>query len=167
MIRIIGNDGLYSINDLGCGYGAFYDYLRARNDRFRYLGCDVSNQMIEAARQRHSECENARYVVSAEPPEVADYGVASGVFNVRLDLTASEWKNHIEQTLDMLDRTSRLGFAFNCLTSYSDHDRMRDYLYYADPCLLFDYCKKKYSRNVALLHDYNLYEFTLLIRKNP
>jgi hypothetical protein len=43
---------------------------------------------------------------------------------------------------------------------------MRDNLYYADPFLLFDYCKKTYSRNVALLRDYGLYEFTLLIRKS-
>jgi hypothetical protein len=57
------------------------------------------------------------------------------------------------------------GFAFNCLTSYSDAERKRDYLYYADPCALFDLCKRRYSRNVALLHDYGLYEFTLLVRK--
>ncbi len=67
--------------------------------------------------------------------------------------------------LDVLDRTSRSGFAFNCLTSYSDADKMREYLYYADPCALFDLCKRRYSRNVALLHDYGLYEFTILVRK--
>src|SRR5947207_13544351 len=50
LIRIVANEDLYSINDLGCGYGAFYDYLRAQSYRFRYLGCDVSSQMIEAAR---------------------------------------------------------------------------------------------------------------------
>jgi hypothetical protein len=72
---------------------------------------------------------------------------------------------NVEETLDALDRTSRSGFAFNCLTSYSDADKMRDYLYYADPCALFDLCKKRYSRNVAILHDYDLYEFTILVRK--
>ena len=43
---------------------------------------------------------------------------------------------------------------------------MRPYLYYADPLFLFDYCKKKYSKSVALLHDYGLYEFTILVRKD-
>jgi len=57
------------------------------------------------------------------------------------------------------------GFSFNCLTSYSDDDKMKDYLYYANPMELFDLCKRKYSRNVALLHDYDLYEFTILVRK--
>ena len=39
-------------------------------------------------------------------------------------------------------------------------------LYYADPCALFDYCKRSFSRNVALLHDYEIYDFTLLVRKS-
>jgi hypothetical protein len=42
---------------------------------------------------------------------------------------------------------------------------MQDYLYYADPRVLFDHCKTRYSKNVALLHDYGLYEFTILVRK--
>ena len=50
------------------------------------------------------------------------------------------------------------------LTSYSDPDRMRPDLYYGDPCRLFDHCKRRYSRHVALLHDYGLYEFTILVR---
>ncbi|KAQ37574.1 hypothetical protein AJ39_03274, partial [Mycobacterium tuberculosis MD14844] len=60
---------------------------------------------------------------------------------------------------------SRRGFSFNCLTSYSDASKMRDDLYYADPCALFDLCKRRYSKSVALLHDYGLYEFTILVRK--
>ncbi|MGR9969871.1 hypothetical protein ACUOIB_23760, partial [Escherichia coli] len=72
----------------------------------------------------------------------------------------------LQETLDSLDRFSRRGFSFNCLTSYSDEDRKRDYLYYADPCQLFDLCKRRYSRQVALLHDYGLYEFTILVRKD-
>jgi hypothetical protein len=98
---------------------------------------------------------------------VSDYGVASGIFNVRLGRTDAEWQAYIEHMLDQLDRTSRLGFSFNCLTSYSDADRMRPDLYYADPCRLFDFCKRRYARNVALLHDYGLYEFTMLVRKEP
>ena len=56
-------------------------------------------------------------------------------------------------------------FAFNVLTSYADPDRMRPDLYYADPCFLFDYCQRRYSRWVAILHDYGLYEFTVVVRK--
>ena len=40
-------------------------------------------------------------------------------------------------TLDEFARLSRLGFAFNVLTRYSDADRRRPDLYYANPLALF------------------------------
>lgn len=157
----------FSINDLGCGYGALFDFLTNKNEAFSYSGIDVSESMIKAATERHKDKPQARFVLSNEPDRVADFGVASGVFNVRMDRSDSEWLSYLEATLDVLDRTSRVGFAFNCLTSYSDKEKMRDTLYYANPCALFDLCKRRYSRNVALLHDYGLYEFTILVRKQP
>lgn len=165
--KVIGVSLGFSLNDLGCGYGALFDYLQSRYGNFTYNGCDVSASMIRAAQNRHADSPNARFVCAAKPPETEDYGIASGIFNVRLGRNDAEWRDYLEDTLDGLDRTSRRGFAFNCLTSYSDADKMRDHLYYADPCALFDFCKRRYSRYVALLHDYGLYEFTILVRKHP
>lgn len=165
LCKIVNTRGHFSINDLGCGYGALYDFLSDEFDNFSYSGVDVSDSMICAAQHRYKDKKQASFVASSEPDRVADYGVASGIFNVRLDRVDEEWRLYLEAMLDVLDRTSSKGFAFNCLTSYSDADKMRDYLYYADPCVLFNLCKRKYSRNVALLHDYGLYEFTILVRK--
>ena len=165
--RIIDTENYFSINDLGCGYGALYDFLSRQKKEFTYLGIDISSCMVLAAQQRYKEKPEARFVLGSEPDQLADYSVASGIFNVRMDRSDVEWQSYLEATLDILDRTTRLGFAFNCLTSYSDTDKMRDYLYYADPCVLFDLCKRRFSRNVALLHDYGLYEFTILVRKQP
>lgn len=167
LCKIIDAPGPFSINDLGCGYGALYDYLAKEHADFSYLGVDVSDGMVQAATQRHQGNAQARFILASEPDQVADYGVASGILNVRMGRSDAEWRGYLEDALDVLDRTSRLGFAFNCLTSYSDADKMRDYLYYADPCTLFDICKRRYARNVALLHDYKLYEFTILVRKSP
>lgn len=165
LYKIIGTSNHFTINDLGCGYGAFYDFLSNRHDFFSYSGVDVSESMIRAAEQRYQDKPQVRFVLSSEPDQLADFGVASGIFNVRLGRSDAEWQSYLEATLDKIDQTSRIGFAFNCLTSYSDLDKMRDYLHYADPCVLFDLCKRRYSRNVALLHDYGLYEFTILVRK--
>jgi len=38
-------------------------------------------------------------------------------------------------------------------------------LYYADPIFLFEHCRRTFSRFVSLIHDYPLYEFTILVRK--
>lgn len=155
----------FSLNDLGCGYGALLDYLIDKYDAFSYLGLDISKEMIEAAHSRHVEKSLARFIVSSKPDVVADYSIASGIFNVRLGRTDEEWYEYLIASLDTLNQTSLNGFSFNCLTSYSDEHKKRDYLYYADPCVLFDLCKKRYSNQVALLHDYGLYEFTILVRK--
>jgi cyclopropane fatty-acyl-phospholipid synthase-like methyltransferase len=167
LCKIIDGRSQFSLNDLGCGYGALHDFLASRFLGFSYSGIDVSESMIRSAEQRYQGMPQVRFVVSSEPAGVADYGVASGIFNVRLGRTDAEWRRYVEATLDILERTSRIGFSFNCLTSYSDAEKMRDYLYYADPCALFDLCKRRYSRSVALLHDYGLYEFTILVRKAP
>lgn len=155
----------FTLNDLGCGYGALLDFLADDHRLAAYCGVDLCADMIAAARDRHAARTRANFVTATAPPTIADYGVASGIFNVRMDIDDERWFRHIETTLDALNATSRHGFAFNCLTSWSDSDRMRDYLYYADPCRLFDLCKRRYSRHVALLHDYGLYEFTVLVRK--
>ena len=166
LCKIIDRPGPCSINDLGCGYGALLDFLNARYENCVYYGCDVSSDMVQAATKRHAGNPNATFAVAAEPVLTADYGIASGIFNVRLKQSDDQWRNHVQVVLDALDRTSKKGFAFNCLTSYSDTDKMRDYLFYADPCAMFDLCKRRYSRHVALLHDYGLYEFTILVRKS-
>ncbi len=165
LCKLIDTSSPFSINDLGCGYGALYDFLASKQKQFTYNGIDVSEKMILTAINRYKDKSNARFIVSSEPDKQQDYSLASGIFNVRMNRSDDEWLSYIKDTLDLLDRNSRLGFAFNCLTSYSDKDKMRDYLYYADPGALFDLCKRRYSRNIALLHDYGLYEFTILVRK--
>lgn len=166
LLKIIQKPGAISLNDLGCGYGALLDFLQLRCTDFNYQGVDVSSEMVDAAKARHGHVAGASFVVGARPLGMADYGVASGIFNVRLGRSDAEWWDYLRDTLDVLNETSHEGFSFNCLTSYSDAEKMRDYLYYANPGQLFDLCKKRYSRHVALLHDYGLYEFTILVRKN-
>jgi SAM-dependent methyltransferase len=165
LCKIINPREDFSICDVGCGYGALYEFLSNAYETFSYTGIDVSADMVQAAMERFERAKHAKFVVASGTTHCSDYSVASGIFNVRLERSDAEWRTYIEETLDILDKSSRKGFSFNCLTSYSDKEKMRDYLYYADPLWAFDFCKRRYSRNVALLHDYDLYEFTILVRK--
>jgi hypothetical protein len=94
-----------------------------------------------------------------------DYVISSGIFNVKLALNSDDWINYIINTLHDFDSLSHKGFAFNALTSYSDVEYMRENLYYTDPLFIFDYCKRNFSHSVSLLHDYGLYEFTIIVKK--
>jgi SAM-dependent methyltransferase len=149
--------------DYGCGYGALADRLLMEGRHFRYVGFDLCTPMIERARAtvRDPRCS---FTDDESALPLVDYTVASGIFNIRLDTPEDTWREHVFGTLDRLARQSRKGFAFNMLTRYADRDKLRDYLYYADPGELFRLCKERWSRNVALAHDYDLYEFTIFVR---
>jgi SAM-dependent methyltransferase len=165
LVRVCGTEADFQVNDIGCGYGAFFDYLRSLGRKCDYLGVDISEAMIGKAEALHAGQPGCRFLAGQHADRQADYTVASGIFSVRLSAGDGEWHAHLLRTLDEMDAGSRRGFAFNCLTKYSDAEHMKDYLFYADPCELFDFCKKRFSRNVAVLHDYGLYEFTILVRK--
>ena len=166
LLKIRDAPSSFSINDYGCGYGALAAYLARSGDDYRYTGFDISERMLERAQEALAGDDRSRFVAEEQALEPADYTVASGIFNVKLAAGVEEWEEHVRATLARLDDLSRRGFAFNMLTSYSDPERMRPDLYYADPRVVFDHCKRAFSRWVALLHDYGLYEFTILVRKD-
>lgn len=165
LLRVCGSEGELRVNDIGCGYGALLDYLRLLGKRCDYLGVDISEAMIAKAETLHRGQPDCRFLAGERADRQADYTVASGIFNVRLSAGEGDWRAHMLRSLEEMHAGSRLGFAFNCLTKYSDPALMKDYLFYADPGELFDRCKTRFSRNVALLHDYGLYEFTIIVRK--
>ena len=119
--------------------------------------------MIELARA-NTHLETARFTTELNELQAADFTVACGVFNLRLDVPDDDWLEFVKSQIDVVSELSTRGFGFNLLTSYSDLDRRRPDLYYADPLVLFDYCKRKFSRDVALLHDYGEWEFTIWVR---
>jgi cyclopropane fatty-acyl-phospholipid synthase-like methyltransferase len=152
----------FSLCDFGCGYGAFYDYLKQKYPQFDYLGLDISSTMLEHAKKMYPQGE---YVLASEIPRQVDYVVASGIFNLSLTHDKHSWSDYVRSVLDHFNQMTTRGFAFNCLTSFSDKEYMKENLYYANPGEMFNLCKEAYSKNVALLHDYELYEFTILVRK--
>jgi cyclopropane fatty-acyl-phospholipid synthase-like methyltransferase len=161
--RLFADDPDGTILDFGCGYGALAAYLRQSGHAGAYVGFDLSERMVAEA-TRTFALRDCRYTTELASLEPSDYVVASGVFNVKLRTPAAEWRLYLQETLRTMRSLARRGLAFNALTSYSDADRQRPDLYYADPLDLFDYCKRHISPSVALLHDYPLHEFTILAR---
>jgi SAM-dependent methyltransferase len=110
----------FTVNDYGCGYGALAVYLHENRYLFRYCGFDISSQMIARARALHSAMSAVAFVNEESGLPQADYTVASGLFNVKLDTSAMDWEAYMLQTLEAINSLSEKGFAFNVLTKYSD-----------------------------------------------
>ena len=169
LVRVIEKKSAFSINDLGCGTGKLYDYLISRHFvPTLYHGYDILEEMIDAARQRLPRGTEIKLkkIHSAKEIEESDYSIASGIFNVKYEAPEFEWLHYVLSTIEQMHLKSKRGFAFNLLTKYSDKEFMQSYLYYADPLFLFDYCKRNFAKNIALLHDYGQYDFTIMVKKD-
>ena len=166
-LRLLGDERDASILDLGCGYGDFLGFLRASGFSGSYTGYDISMDMIIAAQRRHGEGADRRWCVGAIPSETSDYAIASGILNVKGDTPIDVWAGYVRDTIDVLACAGRRGFAFNILTLSSDPALRRPNLYYADPVQMLSYCLTRFGRSVALLQDYGLWEFTILVRYPP
>jgi hypothetical protein len=164
LLRVVEADRPFTINDWGCGYAALVDHLEATGATFSYHGYDVSEAMVAAARERLGDTPGRTVTTDPSQLPVADYTVASGIFNVLAGTPPGDWGHYVRATVEAMAALSRRAIAFNMLTSYSDPERMTAELHYADPCEVFDWCKRTLSRHVALLHDYGLWEFTVLVR---
>jgi SAM-dependent methyltransferase len=164
LLQVAQDSGDASVNDYGCGYGALVDYLVATGRPFSYRGFDVCESMIQAARARHAGVARCSFTPQRSELASADYTVASGIFNVTLGHADDAWHDYVVQTLTAMAAVSSRGFAFNMLSTYSDPPKRRRDLFYGDPTRMFDLCKRRFSSRVALLHDYPLYEFTIIVR---
>lgn len=168
LVKVIDPSRPFSVIDYGCGYGALFDFLNRKGWRFEYYGIDLLEKMVQAGREAHKDFPNAHFTTSESGVPAADYLLAGAIFNIKLEESYEDWQSFTCETLQRMNALCSKGFAFNMLTKYSDADRMaqRPDLFYGDPLFFFDFCKRNFSRNVALLHDYGLYDFTILVRKD-
>jgi hypothetical protein len=160
-------DAHFSLLDYGCGYGALLQHLLANSWEIdRYVGFDLLPEMVTAGQKLFRDRTNiAKFTGDRAALSPADYVICTGMLNVKQGADPSGWQAYVFKALDHMWSLAKKGLAFNMLTSYSEPEKMRPDLFYGDPCLLFDYCKRSYSRQVALLHDYGLWEFTVLVRR--
>ena len=166
LIKVIDASKKYSLLDFGSGFGAMYDYLLRLGHDLHYIGYDIAVPMVEKGCELHPDNPDCWFTTHIEEVPVADYSALCGTFNMKLDTDIDAWTEIVIECLHQMNEHSQKGFSFNMLTKYSDADKMRPDLYYGDPLFFFDYCKRNFSKNVALLHDYKLYDFTILVRKD-
>ncbi|QTD45172.1 methyltransferase domain-containing protein [Ottowia testudinis] len=156
-----------SLNDVGCGYGALRTLLSRRHRRAQIdlLGTDVSAAMVAAARRRWRHRADCAFELAEGAVRVADYSLASGIFNVKLDCPVPEWEALVARTLENLHRHSRLGYAVNFIGPAAPGQNSPPELYRPAPeRWLMHIADTQPGAEVTVLRGYGLPEYTLLVR---
>jgi SAM-dependent methyltransferase len=161
----------HSIIDIGCGLGDMYKYLMNNQYKGRYLGLDFLADFIDLANNKYAHHKNQDVGFQVcdlnqdDIPKGYDYILLSGVFNNKMENN----EEFMLTTLKKMFASANKGIAFNAMSTYVDYQD--DELYYSDPLVIFDFCKRNLSHAVTLKHDYLVktdsipYEYTIYVYK--
>jgi SAM-dependent methyltransferase len=155
----------FSLNDVGCGYGALLAYLRRRHRKtpIDYLGLDLSQAMVDEGRRMWRSKAGVQFDVPAGPYRSADYCVASGIFNVKLGHGRDTWERFVAATIFEMYERCRRGVAVNFLARSKDLDEVPEH-YRCEPQPWIDRAQSL-GASVEVLAGYGMPEFTLLLRR--
>lgn len=158
-----GDDGRRpSLLDVGCGYGALLDQMKARDVDLEYMGIDVCTEMVGAARQRHPAATWQVADVLALPDTPAfDYVVCNGILTQKLDVSIKDMDRFAQNAIRKMFRLCRRGIAFNVMSTHVNF--MTDRLYYRNPVELLAWCMSELTPQARLDHAYPLYEYTIYL----
>ncbi|MCW5650148.1 MAG: class I SAM-dependent methyltransferase [Ramlibacter sp.] len=159
-----GSQNSFSINDLGCGYGALLPFLRRRfsGKTIDYSGLDISKAMVVEALKLWAGDARATFQIGHEFAHPADYSVASGIFNIKLNCSEAAWTRYIQKTLRHLHSVSRCGYAVNFLSQPTLSDGLPPEVYFASANAWKVFCERELNSSVTVISDYGMHEFTLL-----
>jgi SAM-dependent methyltransferase len=166
LLKICDFSAPFTLNDIGCGYGALAAFLAMRypKSKIDYLGVDLSRAMVSRARRRFSTPDR-HFVVRKASPRIADYSVASGVMNVNCGHSHATWEDFIATILEQMRRTSRRGFSVNFIID-ATQGSLPDILYRTTPQPWIHFCERDLGCSVETIDNYGMKEFTLLVRCN-
>lgn len=167
LMRLCQLDDAIALNDVGCGYGALREFLnrRHRGTRIDYYGVDMAAGMVEAARLRCRHLPHTRFDTASAALRLADYSVASGIFNIKLHHSETAWEAWVAHNLQALHSASRIGFAVNFLSPPPSGKCSLQALYRPPVEYWTSYCERALQAEVELVSGYGMREYTLLVRR--
>ena len=153
-----------SILDFGCGLGHLVEFLEKQNLRqYEYVGVDLCVSFIEHAKEKYREKNNINFYkgdIFHKDLEAHsfDIALASGVFSLNQENIKNYTFDAMKKMFDLVNHSVSVNF----LSTYCDFQLKKNVHY--DPSEILNEAFKITS-DVKLLHDYELYEFTLILNK--
>ena len=164
LFEIVSADTGFSVNDLGCGYGAMFEAYRdlPAFKNAHYYGYDISTGMLDEARANISD-SRAVWIHSHEATHDADFSFISGTYNLNLNADVDLWRQYVEENLLQLWSKTRVALGFNMLSAHAP--KRQKTLYYADPDHFLAFCRTHMSNQVRLVDRLAPEEFVIFVMR--
>ena len=138
-------DGGISISDFGCGYGAFYSYIKNKQfmNNSSFIGYDIVDDFIFEAKKNYP---NAEWNCSGKLARETDYLFISGTLNMAFNYSINEWQRYLESQIEECFTHVKKVLAFNLL--FAKKRKIEKGLFYSEIDRVFDFCDKNLGNTV-------------------
>jgi SAM-dependent methyltransferase len=149
-----------TILDVGCGYGAFVEYL-IEHGHFdaadNYTGIDISPGMIAAAREmRPNRRFEVRNLIENPFDRQFEAVIACGIFQL------DHGQDYVESIIKAMWQATGRVLAFNMLSDYAQEKAQGEA--YFEPGSTLSYCQR-FTPFVTLNHSYRRNDFTVVMTR--
>ena len=169
VFRMVDERTSFSLLDVGCGPGMAIPFLEERfGPRMReYRGIDISEELVAAARQRWPAYTfEAQDLLKQPLPDGSfDYAVLNGVLTAKFSLTYDAMESFAMALLESAWKSTRVALAFNVMSTHVDWQRDDLFHWPIDKAAAF--CTSRLSRHFDVIADYGLYEYTVIVFRQP
>ena len=154
----------FSIADIGCGYGRFYEILKERNldDKVKYHGFDINQKIINFCKN-NKDFVNVKFGINALPFDDTDYVVMSGTYNLTPTNDISLWEDYIIKNLTNNWKFVRKAMIFNCLIK--EKRKIEKKLYYTELSWIQKICERNFCDPEVIKHNLLKDDITIILKK--
>ena len=112
-IKLLSHKNKISVSDIGCGYGAFLEFLSERkySRELNYYGYDVSDEVVKFCQKKYSK--RASFYTGSIPVFESDFIIMSGTFNFFPSRDYSAWRRYFYKFLNSLWLKLKCAMIFN------------------------------------------------------
>jgi ubiquinone/menaquinone biosynthesis C-methylase UbiE len=151
-----------TILDVGCGLGAYFDYIHNAYPNLSYTGVDINPNMIQEAQQKHSDIEFIHTDITSDSHALNDRKFDYVFLSGALNLSTDKHYDTIENIMKEMFALANKGVAANFLSLFSDYLTPGEY--YCNPENILQ-TAFSITKKITLRHDYMPHDFTIYLYK--
>lgn len=134
-----------SVSDVGCGYGAFLEYLLEKDveAEWIYSGYDISVEVIKFCKSQFKK--NGSFYRASTPNYETDFIIMSGTFNFFPNNNFLEWNSYFQNSLKLMWAKVSRAMIFNL--QISDNSRITpEGIVYASTFQVENFCVNNFGK---------------------
>ena len=148
-IKSLSQKNKISVSDIGCGYGAFLEFLSERkySRELHYYGYDVSREVVKFCQKKYFN--RASFHMGSIPVLESDFIIMSGTFNFFPSRDYEAWRSYFYKFLTLLWSKMKCAMIFNL--QISDQGKITDGgIVYSSQNEIKSFCKSNFG-NVSVI----------------